>query len=387
MGDNITPPQQAFNWVADVYGTTEEIKAHGQVIVGLVHESIGHLGIFVSGKVARKEYTQIVGVMESIEALTPGLYAMKIEVRAGGGYDVSFVERSLEEVSGRLNRFGRGNERAFEAAKAVSEFNQRAYELFMRPLVQGMAHEDAARLAREMHPLRMQRWLLSDLNPWMAALGPMASAVRAARTPMAPEAPARRLERGMSEALAAWLDYGRDIRDAASESSFFQLYGNLPATPPATAASTAAPADVRDEPFAREVIASMAKGGYVEAVARVAALLARTGHAIPLARLDLKRELIRKYDHLLPHIEAAEWRRIRGEQEVAANLEPDRALATLPKLVAKAADRRRLVTLIEHMFEEGRSRGVSPTEAQSAMLGRIRAVLGAQALARERAHA
>jgi pimeloyl-ACP methyl ester carboxylesterase len=28
MGDNITPPQQAFNWVADLYGSTEEIKVH-----------------------------------------------------------------------------------------------------------------------------------------------------------------------------------------------------------------------------------------------------------------------------------------------------------------------------------------------------------------------
>ena len=60
MGDNITPPQQAFNWVADVYGSTEEIKARGQVIVGLMHEDIGHLGIFVSGKVAKKEHAQIV---------------------------------------------------------------------------------------------------------------------------------------------------------------------------------------------------------------------------------------------------------------------------------------------------------------------------------------
>ncbi len=60
LGDNITPPQQAFNWVADVYGSTEEIKARGQVIVGLMHEDIGHLGIFVSGKVAKKEHAQIV---------------------------------------------------------------------------------------------------------------------------------------------------------------------------------------------------------------------------------------------------------------------------------------------------------------------------------------
>ena len=78
MGDNITPPQQAFNWVADVYGSTAEVKARGQVIVGLLHEDIGHLGIFVSGKVARKEHAQIVSVLEAIEGLPPGLYGMAI---------------------------------------------------------------------------------------------------------------------------------------------------------------------------------------------------------------------------------------------------------------------------------------------------------------------
>ena len=83
MGDNITPPQQAFNWVADVYGSTEEIKARGQVIVGLMHEDIGHLGIFVSGKVAKKEHAQIVSVLESIEALPPGLYGMQIAEKPG----------------------------------------------------------------------------------------------------------------------------------------------------------------------------------------------------------------------------------------------------------------------------------------------------------------
>src|SRR5947207_14086842 len=55
MGDNITPPQQAFNWIADVYRNSDEIKANGQTIVGLVHEDIGHPGIVVSGAVATKE--------------------------------------------------------------------------------------------------------------------------------------------------------------------------------------------------------------------------------------------------------------------------------------------------------------------------------------------
>ena len=71
-GDNITPPQQALNWIADVYGSTEEIKANGQVIVGLFHEDVGHLGIFVSGRVAKKEHSQIVEVLKYIESLPPG---------------------------------------------------------------------------------------------------------------------------------------------------------------------------------------------------------------------------------------------------------------------------------------------------------------------------
>ena len=103
MGDNITPPQQAFNWVADVYGSTEEIKARGQVIVGLVHPDIGHLGIFVSGKVAKRETAQIVSVLKSIEALPPGLWQMEISDRNGtGGVEVRFEERSLEDIKSRF---------------------------------------------------------------------------------------------------------------------------------------------------------------------------------------------------------------------------------------------------------------------------------------------
>ncbi|HZL93107.1 MAG TPA: DUF3141 domain-containing protein [Vicinamibacterales bacterium] len=142
MGDNITPPQQAFNWVADVYGSTDEIKARGQVIIGLVHKDVGHLGIFVSGKVAKKEHAQIVEVLKSVESLPPGLYGMQIKEEKGADgkveYRVEFAERQLEEIAQRLNRFERADEKAFEAVTVVSDFNQRAYELFAQPLVQAL---------------------------------------------------------------------------------------------------------------------------------------------------------------------------------------------------------------------------------------------------------
>ena len=62
-GDNITPPQQALGWILDFYDDVDEIRSYGQTIVYSVHESVGHLGIFVSGGVAaqgarrvRKQY-------------------------------------------------------------------------------------------------------------------------------------------------------------------------------------------------------------------------------------------------------------------------------------------------------------------------------------------
>jgi pimeloyl-ACP methyl ester carboxylesterase len=108
MGDNITPPQQAFNWISDLYSSTEEIKANGQTIVGLIHKDVGHLGIFVSGTVAKKEHTQIVSVLKYIQALPPGLYGMEIDERIGADgdveYDVTLRERKLEDLK-RLQKF------------------------------------------------------------------------------------------------------------------------------------------------------------------------------------------------------------------------------------------------------------------------------------------
>ena len=73
-GDNITPPQQALGWVTDLYDHEDEIVANGQTIVYTLHQTIGHLGIFVSSKVATKEHAEFASCMEMIDLLPPGLY-------------------------------------------------------------------------------------------------------------------------------------------------------------------------------------------------------------------------------------------------------------------------------------------------------------------------
>src|SRR5437762_10618749 len=78
-GDNITPPQQALNWILDCYATDRELIAREQTIVYLLHQDIGHLGIFVSGKVAQREHAEMVQGLDLIETLPPGLWEMLIE--------------------------------------------------------------------------------------------------------------------------------------------------------------------------------------------------------------------------------------------------------------------------------------------------------------------
>lgn len=385
MGDNITPPQQAFNWVADIYGSTEEIKARGQVIVGLVHQEIGHLGIFVSGKVAKKEHTQIVSVLESIEVLPPGLWGMHIIERKGDGgrvtYEVEFHEHRLEEILPRLNRFQRADERAFEAVAALSEFNQRAYQIFAQPLVQALCNERTANLLRELHPLRVQHWGCSDRNPWLWWLGPAAQAVKAQRQKPESDATPYRCERYGAELLSASLDCYRALRDASCEALFFQIYGSLyslylPAK--AEAQPQAAPqVEPRELDFVRETLASLDQGGYGEAFARVMALLARQGD-LPLSLLATRQEVARDYAELLPELSPAQWRRLRGEQEIVVRYEPERALATLPDLLADPDDRERLLTLLDRLMQDERVQRAEPTAEQRAMLERIRSLLGSR---------
>jgi pimeloyl-ACP methyl ester carboxylesterase len=383
MGDNITPPEQAFNWVADVYGSTEEIKARGQVIVGLLHKDVGHLGIFVSGAVANKEHAQIVSVMKSIEALPPGLYGMNIitvDSRDGQqSYQVEFVERRLEDVVGRLNKFKRVDEKPFESVAEVSEFNQRAYELFAQPFVQLMSNEYTAKLARDFHPLRFQRWAISDLNPWFGWLAPAAGLVHGQRKALGAEHPWRQLETMGSEFINASLDFYRDVNNALSEAMFFNSYGNLFVLRHAGTDGMRVEEPVveaRELPVVQEALAQIGRGGFAEAAARIGFLMQRNGEPMPLSRLEMRADMARDYRDLLPQKTPDELRRIRGVQEIIVRFEPEKAVATLPGLVRDPAERDKLQRLFDAVLKDPRVQAIDLTPEQAAARQRIRAAFG-----------
>ncbi len=197
---------------------------------------------------------------------------------------------------------------------------------------------------------------------------------------VAPDNPGIKVQKLMSEAISASLDYYRESRDATSEAAFFQTYGNvfslyLADKHEAGQRAAESAAEPRDLPFVKDALASIAEGGYPEALARVGALLAKRGASLPLARLALKHELTAEYHDLLPDFTPDEWRRIRGEQDIIVRYEPEKAIATLPKLLAKPGDRERLVTLVRRVLADERMRRFEPTTEQIAMIEDIGATL------------
>jgi pimeloyl-ACP methyl ester carboxylesterase len=135
-GDNISPPQQALNWIEDVYGHEDEIVAKGRVIVYLLAEDVGHLSIFVGSRVARKEHRELISVMEMLDDLPPGLYEMVIEERPKHAdpldidrdtYTVRFETRTMDDIRA-LNPDCRRGESLYSTVNQVSEITERLYE-------------------------------------------------------------------------------------------------------------------------------------------------------------------------------------------------------------------------------------------------------------------
>jgi pimeloyl-ACP methyl ester carboxylesterase len=379
LGDNITPPQQAFNWVADIYPTTEALKANGQVIVGLMHKSVGHLGIFVSGAVAKREHTQIVDLIEYIEHLPPGLYGMQVEEQTtneGIRYDVMLTERRVEDLQ-VLQKYGRKDEMPFRMVEATSETLASAYETFVHPVVSGLATPTGAAARRAMHPQRAQRWAVSDLNPFLWPLKGMADMVRANRAPRDHEGPTAAMERWTAAMTSASLDLYRDLRDAAVENAFFRTYG--PASIAMAAQGKEAvleePVDARNAPAVKEALSHIEDGDVTKAIVRAALLLMKAGTGRRrLSAMKRVRELVGKDIGLLD-MAAEDSRGIIREQSYIVDFEPVRGLLALPKLLRTPEDRRRLLDLLDRL--EGQ---IEANAKQVTLLGEIRRLLSGDGL-------
>src|SRR5712672_1160800 len=233
-GDNVTPPQQALHWILDLYADVDEIRAYGQTIVYTVHETIGHLGIFVSGGVAKKEHAEFSSNIDLIDVLPPGLYEATFEARGAdtahdelvvGQWVMRCEARTLDHIRA-MGGNSPEDERRFETAKRVSEMNLAAYRKYLQPWIKSMVTPQVADLMHNLHPLRLQYEAFSSQNPLMKAVESAAEKAREERKPVAKDNPFLVLQEKISKQIVNALDKWRDSQEALSEALFLSVYGS-----------------------------------------------------------------------------------------------------------------------------------------------------------------
>jgi len=345
-GDNITPPQQALNWIPDLYASVEEVKARGQRIVYMLHDSIGHLGIFVSSEIAGREHVAITDTVRAIEALSPGLYEMKLDDEEDRVH-IRFEPRGMGDILALGD--GRDDEQLFTEVAQMSNINTEMYDRFVRPAIQNMATPETAELIRESHPLRTQRVIFSDKNPIMPMLDKAAESLVRERKPASKDNPFIMAEKVASELIETQLNLYRNMRDSMTETSFFSIYSSpmIKAfiSPKDSGVPKRTTVDVRQMPEVHHALENVDKGGLAEGVVRILHLLNDARGYVRRTRLE--RELIALgHSKLFPDMDHEDIVKIVHQQALIVDFEPKLAMYTLPVLLNTQTAQKKALKLV-----------------------------------------
>ncbi len=387
-GDNITPPQQALGWITDLYDHEREIVANGQTIVYTLHQTIGHLGIFVSGKVATKEHGEFTACMDMIDLMPPGLYeAVITEVDQDianpeliqGRYLFRLEARTLNDIRA-LGANSPEDDLRFATAARVSEVTHGLYQTLLGPTVRAMMTQPAADAIRQMHPNRLRFAMFSDQNSLMQPIKVMADAVRGARQPVAPDNPLLAAEKAMSSWISTCLEAYGNARDAMTEALFLNTYGSPlfqamvglgPQVPPARQhierdlVREAAEARLRSQLDTRFEV-----GGLMEAALRSLIYVRLPEGSVDERGFRMLKE-IRAGQPAGKRRTMGQLKELLKEQYLLVCLDEERAVRAIPKLLPKNMDERRAA--LDALQRMTAAKGALPEEGRR-RLDRIEAL-------------
>jgi hypothetical protein len=355
-GDNITPPQQALGWILDLYSDVDEIRAYGQTIVYTVHETVGHLGIFVSGGVAKKEHSEFSSNIDLIDVLPPGLYEATFEAKsadtanaelAGGKWIMRCEQRTLEDIRAMGGNTAE-DERRFATAARVSEINLANYRNFVQPWVRAAVTPQMAEWTRKLHPLRVSYEAFGSDNAATTAVAAAADKIRERRKPAAQDNPFLAFQEIVSKNIVNVLDKWRDAQEALSETLFLSIYGS-----PALQAAVGVKPDAEVSPKPKmspehrkrleartaELKSQIGVGGLRECVIRGLLYVGMARGMVDERSLEALRRA--RASDVDSRLSLAQFKTIVREQFFMLLLEPEASLAAIPKLLPSSEDERR----------------------------------------------
>jgi Protein of unknown function (DUF3141) len=354
-GDNITPPQQALGWILDLYENIDEIRSYGQTIVYTIHETVGHLGIFVSGGVAKKEHGELSSNIDLIDTLPPGLYEAVFETKsedtvnpdlATGNWVMRCEMRTLDDIRA-LGGNDAADERCFATAARVSETNLALYRTFAQPMVRACVNSPLAQWMQQLHPLRLQYEFFSNANPMMAPLATTAEQVRKNRRPVATDNPFVAMQENASRQIVAAFDAWRQASETIAERCFFAVYGS-PALQAAAGIDSAGRAPLRKagkQPLHDQLVqkriaelkSRIPHGGVREAVIRALLYVGVARASVDERGFEAIRRIRRAHgDMPLPAFKA-----LVREQFYILLVDSEAALAAIPSMLPGDLDTRR----------------------------------------------
>jgi Protein of unknown function (DUF3141) len=361
--DNITPPPQALGWICDLYDSVEDIRVHGQTIVYAIHETIGHLGIFVSASVAKKEHGEFTSNIDLIDVLPPGLYEAVMTARtegdgAGdlidGDYLVRFEARDLQDIRD-LCAINERDERKFATVARVSEINLGLYRTIVQPWIRCWANEAFATWLRQLHPLRLQHEIFSHTNALLRSLGPLGDQARKYRQPVPKDNPFWEAQERVSDAIETTIEAYRELRDHTAETLFDMVYGSplLQAMVGLKASDRAPRRRLPTDPAHRALVAqrirelkeNISKGGPREAAIRALLYIRLPDGAIDERGFNFLR---RMRDTAGKGLSLDEFKTLVREQFYMLLLDQRTAVAAIPTLLAR--DRNLASLMISHLY-------------------------------------
>lgn len=337
-GDNITPPDQALNWIADTYTDEAEIEILGQRILYMLHDQVGHLGIFVSSSVAKREHTQVASTLKTIESLPPGLYKLQIERQKGKGndatFEVSFARKTIDQML--LETSERNPEKAFAGVARFSESLEDMYDSTIGPVLKTMNSSQAGDMSRGLHPLRLANGAFASTNPFMMLPTMAAAVVKQTHKPNLAKTPFHYWEELMADSIEYGWDALKDWREAYIENAFLMFWASPQAVEYGKALSFRRPKvpmqDLHSLASIQNALKKIDKGGVAAAIVRIVLMIADT-------RTELRGEKLERFNEVLTtwapfkSMEPKERSFLLHDQTLIARFEMEAGYNALPSLL------------------------------------------------------